>query len=78
VILLDAPGQLLYDRKHEHTPEWLESQRRAYLALKDHLPQMRVIDAANQAEEVKREVTSLIWNQRRLRIGKNSNSANLL
>jgi thymidylate kinase len=66
VILLDAPGQLLYDRKHEHTPEWLESQRRAYLALKDHLPQMRVIDATNQAEEVKREVTSLIWNQRRL------------
>ncbi len=66
VILLDAPGQLLYDRKHEHTPEWLENQRRAYLALKDRLPQMRVIDATNQAEEVKREVTSLIWNQRRL------------
>jgi thymidylate kinase len=64
VILLDAPGQLLFDRKHEHTPEWLEKQRRAYLALKDHLPQMRVIDATNQAEEVKREVTALIWNQR--------------
>jgi thymidylate kinase len=68
VILLDAPGQLLYDRKHEHTPEWLESQRRAYLALKDRLPQMRVIDATNQAEEVKREVMALIWNQRLLQL----------
>jgi thymidylate kinase len=70
VILLDAPGQLLYDRKHEHTPEWLEQQRRAYLALKDRLPQMRVIDATNQAEDVKREVTALIWNQRRLQTEK--------
>jgi thymidylate kinase len=70
VILLDAPGQLLYDRKHEHTPEWLENQRCAYLALKDRLPQMRVIDATNQAEEVKREVTAMIWQQRRLQASK--------
>jgi thymidylate kinase len=77
VILLDAPGQLLYDRKHEHTPEWLEQQRRAYLGLRDRLPQMRVIDATNQAEEVKREVTALIWNERRLQTGKSKMSANL-
>ena len=66
VILLDAPGQLLYDRKHEHSPEWLEKQRRAYLALREHLPQMRVVDATQQAQQVKREVTEMIWNQRRL------------
>jgi thymidylate kinase len=64
VILLDAPGQLLYERKREHTPEWLERQRLAYLGLKDWVPQMVVVDATRQAEEVKREVTALIWNHR--------------
>ena len=64
VILLDAPGQLLWERKREHTPEWLEQQRRGYLALKEHVPQMKVVNATNQADEVRREVTALIWNQR--------------
>ncbi len=64
VILLDAPGELLYKRKGEHTPEWLEQQRRAYLALKDRLPQMRVVDATQTADDVRREVKALIWSQR--------------
>jgi thymidylate kinase len=63
VVLLDAPGKMLWERKHEHTPEWLEQQRRGYLALKDRVPQMRVIDATQQAEVVKREVTAMIWAQ---------------
>jgi thymidylate kinase len=67
VILLDAPGQMLFERKGEHTPEWLEKQRRAYLALQDHLPQMRIVDATQQAEAVKREVTAMIWRQHGLR-----------
>jgi thymidylate kinase len=67
VILLDAPGQMLFERKGEHTPEWLEKQRRAYLALQDHVPQMRIVDATQQAEAVKREVTAMIWRQHGLR-----------
>jgi len=63
VILLNAPGQLLWERKHEHTPEWLEKQRRAYLALKERVPQMQVVDATQGAETVKREVTAMIWKQ---------------
>jgi len=63
VVLLDAPGKMLWDRKHEHTPEWLEQQRLGYLALKDRVPQMRVVDATQQAEVVKREVTAMIWAQ---------------
>jgi len=70
VILLDAPGQMLFERKGEHTPEWLEKQRRAYLALQDHVPQMRIVDATQQAEAVKREVTAMIWRQRGLRVRK--------
>jgi len=61
VVLLDAPGQMLWERKHEHTPEWLEQQRLGYLALKDRVPQMRVVDATQQAEVVRREVTAMIW-----------------
>lgn len=63
VILLDAPGELLYQRKREHSPEWLEQQRRAYLDLKDRLPQMAVVDATREANEVRQEVIGLIWDR---------------
>ena len=71
VVLLDAPGKMLWERKHEHTPEWLEQQRRGYLALKDRVPQMRVVDATQQADVVRREVTAMIWNQHGSRSRKN-------
>lgn len=71
VVLLDAPGKMLWERKHEHTPEWLEQQRHGYLALKERVPQMRVVDATQQAEYVKREVTALIWAKHNSRAGKN-------
>ncbi len=61
VILLDAPGELLFRRKGEHSPEWLEQQRQAYLALQKQLPQMRVLDATQNAEEARREAIALIW-----------------
>ncbi len=61
VILLDAPGELLFRRKGEHSPEWLEQQRQAYLALQKQLPQMRVIDATREAEEVRRTTIALLW-----------------
>jgi thymidylate kinase len=73
VILLNAPGDLLYQRKHEHTPEWLEQQRRAYLNLKDRLPQMVVVDATREANEVRQEVVALIWDQ----VSKKSNNKNI-
>jgi thymidylate kinase len=63
VILLNAPGELLYQRKHEHSPEWLERQRRAYLGLKDRLPQMVVVDATLEANAVRQEVVGLIWDR---------------
>ena len=61
VVLLDAPGELLFKRKGEHSPEWLEEQRRGYHALLDRLPQMRIVNAANSSEVVRHEVISLIW-----------------
>jgi thymidylate kinase len=61
VVLLDAPGELLHDRKGEHSVEHLEQQRQSYLQLRPHLPQMAVIDARQDADEVRREVIALIW-----------------
>jgi thymidylate kinase len=61
VVVLDAPAQVLYARKQEHTLEWLERQRQGYLRLSELLPQAFVVDATHDANHVAREVTSLIW-----------------
>ncbi len=62
VLFLDAPGELLYLRKKEHSPELLEEQRQGYLKLKDRISNMIIVDASRSADEVRCEVTSLIWN----------------
>jgi thymidylate kinase len=61
VVFLDAPGELLYARKGEHSPEILEQQRQHYLGLRDHIPQMVVVDATRDADQVRQTVTALIW-----------------
>jgi hypothetical protein len=61
ILLLDAPSELLFGRKHEHSVEFLEQHRQAYLRLKQQFPQMIVIDAARNADEVRRSVTAHIW-----------------
>lgn len=63
VILLDAPGKMLYERKGEHTPEWLEEQRQRYLQLRARIPNLRIVDATHDAEMVRREAIALIWKQ---------------
>ncbi|MCB0086506.1 MAG: hypothetical protein KDE54_01225 [Caldilineaceae bacterium] len=61
VILLDAPGELLFARKGEHTAELLETQRQQYLGLRNRIPNMTVVDATQDSEQVRRTVTALIW-----------------
>jgi thymidylate kinase len=67
VVLLDAPGEMLLKRKGEHTAEWLEGQRLAYLALKNRLPQMVVVDATQTLEQVQREVAALVAKRSNIR-----------
>lgn len=71
ILLLDAPGTVLYARKREHSAEALEAQRQGYLALRRMLPQMVVIDATRDAEQVRREVTARIWQGYLQRFGEN-------
>lgn len=61
VIVLDAPGEALYARKGEHSAELLEWQRQQYLALGRNLAQLVVVDATQGADQVRRDVLSLIW-----------------
>jgi len=64
VLVLDAPGEVLYARKGEHSPDRLERMRRAYVALGSEFPEVVVIDAAQDAGAVRRTVTSLLWARR--------------
>jgi thymidylate kinase len=60
VICLDAPGQVLFDRKHEATVEWLEQRRRQYLQLADVVPYFEVVDVDRPLDVVTRDVATLI------------------
>lgn len=61
VIFLDAPGDVLYARKGEHTPDFLEQRRQAYLHLLSKLPNVVIIDAAQDAKHVRHQAMALIW-----------------
>ena len=52
VIYLDAPGERLFARKRERSPEWLESRRQAFLRLGSRLPNFIRVDAARPLEVV--------------------------
>jgi thymidylate kinase len=60
-LVLDAPGELLYARKGEHSPEGLEAQRRRYRGLADHLPDVEIVDATQEIDDVRREIVARIW-----------------
>jgi thymidylate kinase len=60
VICLDAPGQVLFDRKHEASPEWLERRRGQYLRLADAVPHFVVVDVDRPLDAVTRDVATVI------------------
>jgi len=60
VILLDAPAQVLFDRKGEGTVESLERKRQEYLALAPHVRRFEVVDATRSVDDVVTDVVALI------------------
>lgn len=69
--LLDAPGEMLYRRKREHSPEVLEKQRQTFLNLQDKIPNMVIVDATRSPGQVRSDILSDIWKIYRLRVLKN-------
>ena len=60
VIYLDAPAEVLHDRKQEGTLEFLEQRRRDYFRLADVFGRFVVVDAARAPEVVASEVADVI------------------
>jgi len=60
VILLDAPAQVLHDRKGEGSVESLEQMRQDYLALEPIVERFVRVDATQDPEAVTRDVVEAI------------------
>ena len=60
VICLDAPGEVLFARKHEASAEWLERRRRQYLQLATVVPHFAVVDVDRPLDVVTRDVATVI------------------
>jgi thymidylate kinase len=62
VICLDAPGAVVFARKGEFSPEFLDSRRRQYLELGSLFPHFEVVDANRDLrlvmDDVSRAITS--------------------
>jgi thymidylate kinase len=61
VLILDAPGDLMYRRKGSYTAEMLEDWRKHFLALEPRLRHVAVLDASQPADMVRAEATDRIW-----------------
>lgn len=60
VIFLDAPAEVLYARKREATPEYLEWRRRVILEQGAKMANFVRVDATQPADRVLAEVTQLV------------------
>jgi thymidylate kinase len=71
VLILDASGQLMHQRKQEYSPEVLEDWRQRFLMLRGKLRHVAVIDTSQPAEVVRTEAVERIWQRyaERLRQG---------
>lgn len=61
VLVLSAPGEVMYRRKREKSPEELEIERQGYLSLQHRVPHVQVVDAARPEETVLADVIDRIW-----------------
>lgn len=60
VVCLDAPAEVLFSRKPESSPEWLEQRRQQYLGLSGVVPAFVVVDADRPVDAVFTEVVESI------------------
>ena len=63
ILLLDAPGAVMHQRKPSYTPEMIENWRQHFLRLRQRFPQMEVIDTTRPTDEVRTQATNLVWRQ---------------
>lgn len=61
LLVLDAPGELMFARKGEHSPDILETRRKSYLQLADCLPGATVLDAVQPLDVIRKQAAEIIW-----------------
>jgi thymidylate kinase len=64
-VVLDAPADVLYARKPEHSPALLEEQRQCYRSLQRRVPRVVIVDATLPLADVRRTVMALVWERYR-------------
>ncbi len=64
VVCLDAPGEVVFRRKGELTPEILERRRTEYLGLRDVAAHFELVDANRELPLVARDVEAIIGRYR--------------
>ena len=60
VFLLDAPGEVVYERRGESTPTLLEAARQDFLSLRGRIPCLQVVDASRPEEAVRDDLADRI------------------
>lgn len=60
VIMLDAPGEILFARKGEGSPELLERRRQDYLDLRDQFSHFSVVDVTCSLERSLSEILTRV------------------
>jgi thymidylate kinase len=61
VLVLDAPGAVMHQRKGEYTAEMLEEWRQRFLALRGRIPNVEVLDTTQPPDVVRADATAAIW-----------------
>jgi len=71
VLVLSAPGEIMYQRKREYDPEMLEDWRQHFLALQKRMPQAEIVDTTRTKDTVRIDVIDRIWRRYVVRWSKN-------
>ncbi len=75
VICLDAPGEVVFNRKGEFTPEFLEIRRNQYLSLETNIRNFAVVNANRDLKLVVQDVTDCIDDLYRKTVNENNQRA---
>ena len=72
LVILDAPGELLFARKREEDPVSLERDRRYFRALAERVKNSVIVDVSPPEADVFEQVDRVIWNRLTQRKGGSS------
>lgn len=63
ILLLDAPGDVMHQRKPSYSAETIENWRQHFLRLQRRRPMMEVLDSTRSIDEVRIQATDLLWRE---------------